>query len=107
MKMILNNKANELIDVSSYSRSLNIPDTDVRFNLDLNFSGDYSANGVEYLANYANTDITSIKIYDDSDENGTDLLVTGTIRAKLTSLNEVCGPDGRYGSASMVIYENN
>ena len=103
MKMILNNKANELIDISSYSRSLNIPDADIRFNLDLNFSGDYSANGVEYLANYANTDITSIKIYNDD----TDLLVTGTIRAKLTSLNEVCGPDGRYGSASMVIYENN
>lgn len=106
MKMILNNKADELIDISSYSRSLNIPDADIKFNLDLNFSGDYSANGIEYLANYANTDITSIKIYNDND-NDAELLVTGTIRAKLTSLNEVCNQDGRYGNASMVIYENN
>lgn len=104
MKMYLNSKATEPIDVNSYSRYLDVPDQDVRFRLELNFSGDYSAEGVEYLANYANTLITDIVI---EDENGVAILTSSGIKAKLTALQENCSEESRYGNASISIYEAN
>lgn len=102
LKMIINGQAAELIDITSYSRNLDIPDPDVRFRLNLNFSGDYSADGVEYLANYADTLITKIKIQDDSQNV---LLYSNNVKAKLESLSETCDANGRYGYATIVIYE--
>ena len=102
MTMILNGNTNEPIDISTYSRNLDVPNVDVRFNLNISFNGDYSAAGIEYLADYANSDITSISIKNGDD----DMLTAVNITAKLTSLNETCNENGeRYGYASIVIYE--
>ena len=104
MTMILNGKTNEPINISSYSRTLDVPNPDVRFSLDLSFHGDYSANGVEYLANYADNDIISINIKNGED----DMLNTNDVIAKLVSLNETCNENcERYGYASIIIYEAN
>lgn len=102
LKMILNGQAAEQIDITSYSRTLDVPDPDIRFRLSLNFNGDYSADGVEYLANYADTLITKIKI---QDANNTVFLYSPSVKAKLESLNETCDENGRYGYATIVIYE--
>ena len=104
MTMILNGKTNEPIDISSYSRTLDVPNPDVRFSLDISFNGNYSAAGVEYLADYADINITSIKIKNGND----DMLDSSNITAKLNSLNETCNENGeRYGYASIIIYEAN
>ena len=103
MKMILNNKTNEEIDVTSYSRSLDVGDANVRFRLNLVFNGNYSAEGFEYLANYANVDITEITVEDDE---GNEMLHT-VARARLETLSENCDNNGRYGYATIAIYEIN
>lgn len=102
LNMILNGQAAEPIDVTSYSRNLDIPDPDIRFRLNITFTGDYSANGVEYLANYADTLITKIKIQDASNNV---YLYNNDVKAKLESLSESCDENGRYGYAAIVIYE--
>ncbi len=103
MKMILNGKADELIDVTSFSRTLDVPDPAVRFRLNIVFYGDYSADGFEYLANYANKDITSIYI---KNEEETVMLDSSGIIANLESLNESCDGVGRNGYATIVIKES-
>lgn len=102
MKMILNGKSDELIDVTSFSRTLDVPDPAVRFRLNIVFYGDYSADGFEYLANYANKDITSIYI---KNEEETVMLDSSGIVANLESLNESCDNTGRNGYATIVIKE--
>jgi len=102
MQMILNGKSNEVIDISGYTRTLDIPDPNIRFRLDLNFNGEYSAAGIEYLAEYANKDITSIVISND----GNTVLETNS-KATLAALNESCTGNDRYGYASINIYEAN
>lgn len=103
LKMILNGKTNEPIDLNGYSRNLAVENVDVRFNLSINFSGNFSAEGVEYLANYANADITSMEIEDASHNV---LLSIDNANIKLTALNENCDENNHYGYANFVIYED-
>ena len=103
MTLILNGKTSEPIDITSFSRVLDVADTNVRFNLDFHFEGNYSAAGVEYLADYADNAITSIHI---TNENGDVLLDNGTIQGKLRSLSESCDGTGRRGYGAIAIYEN-
>lgn len=105
LKMYLNGNMNQAIDLTSYSRNLNVPDTNVRFDLSINFSGDYSADGIEYFANYADTLITDIEIINEADN--TVCLNSTNIKAKIQSLNESCDDNGRYGYATLSIYEAN
>lgn len=104
MTMTLNGKSSEPIDITSFSRNLNVPDPNIRFDLNLNFSGDYSPNGIEYLANYADNLITHIRIVDASNNN---VLLSPNIKAKIQSLNESCDENGKYGYATITIYEAN
>lgn len=101
--MTLNNKATEPIDISSYSRILDVANPDIRFELDFNFEGNYSADGIEYLADYANDTITDIEIV--NQEDNTVLLNAENIRGKLRSLYENCNKDGRTGYGVIALYE--
>ena len=102
MIMYLNNDKTKSVGLTSYSRDLDIPNPDIRFNLSLSFSGNYPAEGIEYLADFANNDITDIEI--DDDEGNVLLASTGAI-GKLTSLNETCDETGKSGYALICIYE--
>lgn len=102
MQMILNGKSNEAIEISGYTRTFDIPDPNIRFHLDLNFNDEYSTADIEYLAEYANKDITSIVI----SNNGNTVLETNS-KATLAALNESCTGNDRYGYASINIYEVN
>lgn len=102
MKMILNNKIAEIINITNYSRTLDVLDENIRFQLDITLSGDYPAESIEYLANYANIAITEIKITDDQN---TIWLHNNNINAKLQSLTETCDGQNRYGYATIIIYE--
>ena len=102
MKMILNGKNNEVIDISSYSRTLAVEDPMVRFRINLVFYGNYSAEGFEYLANYANDTITSIYIEGEDEEV---ILNSDGIVGKLDSLNENCDGAGRNGYATITVLE--
>lgn len=103
MKMYLNNKSNEPITIANYNRNLDIPSEDIRFKLDVMFEGNYPAAGIEYLANYANENITSILI---ESESGNIALEYDTILAKLTNLYENGNDEGKNGYASIDIYED-
>lgn len=102
MIMLLDGKTGEPISVTSYSRTLDIPDPDVRFQLNITFSGEYSSDGIEYLANYAGVVINKIKIIDDQ---GNVLLYNANANARLQNLVENCDAQGRYGYATIAIYE--
>jgi len=103
MKMYLNGVLTEPIDISSFTRNLDVPNTDIRFHIGLSFDGDYSADGIEYLANYADKAITSIKII--SEDNSTTYLNVTQTNARLESLGETCTESGRNGYANIVTYE--
>ena len=66
MQMYLNKDKTQSVEFSSYSRELDVPNPDIRFNLNLNFSGDYAADGIEYLADFANNNITDIEIVNEN-----------------------------------------
>lgn len=102
LKMTLNNNSNKYMLVTSYTRNLDAGDPDIRFNLDFNFEGAYSADGIEYLADQADTLITAVKIVDN---NGSVMLNTENIKGKLRTLMESGDDNGRRGYGSIAIYE--
>jgi len=102
MQMYLNKDKTQSVEFSSYSRELDVPNPDIRFNLNLNFSGDYAADGIEYLADFANNNITDIEIVN---ENNTVVLTSAGSIGKLVSLNETCDGYGKSGYATIQIYE--
>ena len=102
MNMYLNKDKNKVIELSSYSRDLDIPNPDIRFNLNLSFSGNYSAEGFEYLADFANHDITDIEI--ENNDGILQLTITNCI-SKLVNLNETCSDDGKSGYGTITVYE--
>lgn len=99
LSMILNNDESKVIEISTYSRALD-SNPAVKMNLNLSMTDNYDPRGFEYLIDYADSEITSIVIKD-SAEN---VLVNSVdIHAKLTSLNENCDINGRYGYASIAV----
>lgn len=102
MIMYLNNDKTKSVEVSSYSRDLNIPDPDIRFSLNLSFTGEYPAEGIEYLADFADNDITEIEIVNDT---GSVMLTHSGSIARLVMLNETCNEGGKNGYAAINIYE--
>lgn len=102
MIMYLNGDKTVGVEISSYSRDLDVPNQDIRFNLNLSFSGDYDPAGFEYLADFANQNITDIEIQND---NGDVMLASTSIIAKLISLNESCDETMKSGYAMITIYE--
>ena len=102
MLMYLNKDKTTGVEISSYSRDLDVPNPDVRFSLNLSFSGDYSPEGFEYLADFADNDITDIEI---TTNDGTTVLETTDVIAKLNNLNETCDDNGKTGFGVITIYE--
>ena len=85
MKLILNNKTNEVITIDNFNRNLDIPDSEVLFNIYFSTSNIADAAGMNYLIQYADTPITSYKLYDDDD---TEVLNVSSTEVSLTSFNE-------------------
>lgn len=102
MNMILNNNTNEVIEITSFSRYFDIQDEKVRFRLDLGFSENYSSDSIEFLANYAKKEITSIVISNSLNEN---VLNLNNLNAELTALTETCSNENRYANAAITVYE--
>ena len=100
LQMILNNNENEVIEITTYTRTLDVGNPAVKVGLSVSMTDGYSPASFEYLMNYAGTTITSIVIKDAGDN----ILVNSTnVVAKLSSLNENCDVNGRYGYASILI----
>ena len=102
MNMVLNNNTNEVIEIASFSRYFDLQDEKVRFRLDLGFSENYSSDSIEFLANYAKKEITSIVINNSLNEN---VLNLNGLNARLTSLTETCSNESRYANATITAYE--
>ena len=103
MTLILNGKTAEPIEISTYSRNFDIPDATIRYRLNINLNGNYSSNSIEYLANYADAQVTDMKVI--ASDGTTELLATDTVNAKLESLTETCDNDIKYGYAAIIVYE--
>ena len=105
MKMYLNGLTNEPIDVTSYTRNLDVTDPAIRFHLNFNFSDNYSAETLQYLAKYADTKITSIQIV--NEEDGTIYLNDPDTNGILELANETCSDVERFGYGVITTYEAN
>lgn len=102
LKMYLNKDYTQYVEISSFSRELDIPDPDVRFNLSLSFTDGYSAEGIEYLMDFANEDITDIEI---KNSNDTVLLSSIGAAGRLISLMETCDENSRNAWGTIKVYE--
>lgn len=102
LKMYLNKDYAKYVEFTSFSRDLDIPDPDVRFNLSLTFNDNYSAEGIEYLMDFANEDITDIEIKNGNNEM---LLASLGTAGKLVSLMETCDETSRNAWANIKVYE--
>ena len=103
MKLILNNKTAEAIGIDNFSRSLDIPDTSVLFNVYFSTNKLEDMPSMNYLTQYASLPITAYKIVDG--DNTVVSEVTG-ITAHLTSLNENFYEGSYNANGSIVIEED-
>ena len=85
MKLIFNNKATEAIGIESFNRSLDIPDNSVLFNVSFSTSKLEDMASMNFLTQYASTNITSYKIMDN---DNTVVSEVTDIVAHLTSFSE-------------------
>lgn len=103
MKLILNNKMNEAIKIDSMSRSLNIPDTQVLFDINFSTNNLADATSMSYLIPYATTPITAYALYDDDDNL---IVEDAEADAKLISFNENFSNNFYNSNASIQVKEN-
>ena len=101
LNMILNGNVEQEIEITSYSRSINLNDPAIKFNLNISMTGSYSPMSVEYLAQYGDEKIVSIQI---NNEVGETLVLSDNLNAQLRSLNENCDANGRYAYAEIINY---
>lgn len=105
MKLILNNKTNEVIKCDSFNRNLNIPASDIIFNISFSTNNIIDALSMNYLTQYIDTPITNYKLFTDEDEL---IFDSGFTNAKLSSFNENFYNDSYNANGSIyVIREDN
>lgn len=63
LKMILNNKEQEPIYILSLNKTLVTNDSDAKYNINGNLADNNITNGIDFLAQYYKTAITSIAVY--------------------------------------------
>jgi len=98
MKLILNNKNDEVIVITNFNRNLDINNPVILFNIYFSTDTLENISTMSYLTQYAEAKITSYKILDNDDKL---LLDVNNIDAKLTNFNETF-TDGYYSANASV-----
>ena len=101
LKMILNNEQDDPIDVTTFSRIVDVNNPDIRFRVNISFKDNYSEQSIQNLAKYSKEDITNIKIYD----NEVECLAISNVHAKFEHINESYDSTGKFGYAVIVVFE--
>lgn len=98
MKLFLNGKINEPINIDSFNRNLNIPNEDILF--DIFFSTNNLADALSFghLVQYATTPITEYVLSTDDDEV---VLNAEDVNAKLINFGENFS-DGSYTASAAI-----
>ena len=102
MKLILNDRVNEIINIDNFSRNLDIPDPTIEFNIYFSTDNIENIQSMNYVTQYANTTITSYKILNDDNDI---LLSVDDIDAQLTSFNETFTNTYYNANASITVSE--
>ena len=106
MKMFFNNDSNHAIEITSFFRGLETnSEVGPFFRFELNFSGNYSSENLDYLATFINQDITDIRVLNKNDE---EVLTLHNVQARLQNLYENYNDENKSGNATIrVFYLNN
>lgn len=102
MQLVLNNKDDERIEFSSFSRQLAIDTPDVEYQILIDFVAPCATNNV-YLAQYSTITIRNIKIYNNANEL---VLELENLNAKILHYGEYLDDTGYSGSLNIDFYPN-
>ena len=100
MKLYINNAA-EPVEISSYSRVMDIPGSAIIMRLEIDMRGEYTMANFDAFAAYAGQDINAVRIESDAGRVGFNM---NMLHARLDNISEVVNDDGQYAHGRITIY---